>query len=436
MIKSNKWLLILALLLIAGRLTAGEDVRQQTQDSLARNESASMLQDAERAREEAEVARHEATRVAETARMISEKQAQLARTVSGNVQQDTEDMHRAQEAQQAEVARARAELSRAHRELREASREVAQAHRALSRSDRNVEIHTEINLGDRAVIGVVLGRPTEDGVKLIGVSPDGPAERAGLQPGDVLESIRGEDLTGDEDSRHSVIQVMREVSDGEELAIVANRNGQSLEFKVTAEQREPRGWQSVVRIEENFEDLDAPDTPNVVVHSFETPEIDEVALAAEIAELSERIEATTNMFVIGDDEYAQEWEIKQFSDMGSQAMNVANMWFGMPQAHGLELTSINEGLGSYFDTDRGVLVIKAREGNAYQLASGDVILSVDSIEVSSPSDLIRALREVEPGDEISIEIMRDRKNRNLSVTVTENRLGHRWESPGFSPGEH
>jgi len=425
MIKSYKRLLILALLLIAGTLTAGEDVRQQSQDSQARNESASMLQDAEKAREEAEVARQEATRVAETARKISEKQAQLARTASGNVQQDTEDMHRAQEAEQAEVARARAELSRAHRELREASREVAQAHRALSRSVWDVEIDAETNFGDRAVIGVVLGRPTEDGVKLIGVSPDGPAERAGLQPGDVLESIRGEDLTGDEDSRQSVIQVMREVSDGEELLVIANRDGQTLEFRVTAEQREPRSWHSVMSVEEIIEDPEFPHSSSVISRSFEVPEIDEVALAAEIAELSERIEATSNLFVIHDGEQVQEWEITQFSDIGSQAMSEANIWFDLPQAHGLELVSINAGLGAYFETDRGVLVIRARENNSYQLVSGDVILSIDLTEVNNPSDVIRALRDVEPGGAIKIEIKRDRKSRSLSVTVPENRLGQR-----------
>lgn len=409
MIKSHKWLLIPALLMMAGALTASEAASQQSRDSVARNEAASMLQDAERAREEAEVARQEAARVAETARMISERQAQLARNVSGRARQDTEELHRAHEAERAEVSRARAELSRAHRELREASREVAQAHRALSHSSRDIEINTETNLGDRAVIGVVLGRPTENGVELIGVSPDGPAERAGLQPGDVLESIRGEDLTGDEDSRHSVIQVMREVSDGEELLVIANRDGQSLEFRVTAEQREPRGWHSVLRIEE----------------VIEVPEIDEVALAAEIAELSARIEATSNVFVHSDGEHVQEWEITQFSDIGSQAMSEANVWFDLPQAHGLELVSINAGLGAYFETDRGVLVIRARENNAYQLASGDVILSVDSTDVNSPSDLIRALRDVEPGGAITIEIKRDRKSRSLSVTVPENRLGLR-----------
>ena len=107
--------------------------------------------------------------------------------------------------------------------------------------------------------------------------------------------------------------------------------------------------------------------------------------------------------------------------MGNFALHDANGWFGLPMAQGLQLAEIDPGLGEYFKTDRGVLVLKANTDNDLQLESGDVILQVGNKEVNSPAEFMRALRDFQPGDELEMDIKRQRKDRTLKTVMPENR---------------
>ena len=405
--KLSMILLIPALLLLASAHALGEETTQSEQEALQRLEYQTMREEAERARQEAQVARQGALKAAELARETARINAEIVRETSRH----GADLQK-RELQKEELVRTREALRKTHEELRGATREVARAHRDLARAGDKREIIRHVNLGDRAVIGVVLGSESDNGVEIIGVSPDGPAERAGLEQGDILVSIQDIVLADSDAARESVFEIMSDVDDQEELAVVVERDGVSSEYTVTAEIREPRGWQSMIRIAEVEAVAAVPGDRHVIIERIEIPEIDEEAIAAQVTELTQHLEH-------------YEFDHEEFSEFGEHAMSEANAWFGLPRAHGLELTSINEGLGAYFKTDRGVLVIKATEDNAYGLESGDVILSIDSTAVNSPSDMLRALRDVEPGSEIDIGIKRNRRDKTLSVVVPENRLGFR-----------
>jgi len=397
----------------------------------AQREAQAMLEDAERARVQAEQARAEASRVAKQAREIARLEAAAARQETAAARQEAARQASRARAEQQEMERVRDELSRAHRELREASREIASAHRALARKEGQLRVVRQLNLGDRAVIGVILGSESTEGVQIIGVSPNGPAERAGLQAGDTVVSIRGESLGRDNGARGREIlfSIMDDVESGETIALEVARDGELLDFEVTAERREPSSWQTMIRIPE------LADSPEVVIEDIEIPEIDEAALNERIRELNEELKVHKLVHVSpsGEDVEIEEHfllpetfdvEIDEFSELAGDALREADIWFGLRATRGLRLARINPALGAYFATDRGILVLEARNDNAYLLESGDVILEVDGRPVNDPTDLLRALREIEPGSQIEMAIKRHGDDQTLSVTMPENRLGH------------
>jgi C-terminal processing protease CtpA/Prc len=414
-----------------------------------------MLEEAERARIEAESARAEARKAAEQAREVARQRAEVDREQALERQAEASEEQRAamreqareRERQNEEMERVREELSRAHRELREASREIAQAHRALARTATQHRVIRHVNLGDRAVLGIVLGKETAAGVEIIGVSPDGPAERAGLLAGDLMVSVHGETLGGEDKGRETLFRVMDEIQPGQEVSVVVERDGTAQSYEITAEQREPSSWQTLIRIPEPPEVVGAEDVPHIIIEDIEIPQVDEMALKARIKTLNDELQTRQFLFVSPDGEEIEfeedfvlpedfDIEIEEFSGLAGHALKEANVWFGLPHAQGLELVKINEGLGVYFETDRGVLVVNARENNAYQLESGDVVLEIDSRAVNSPTDVMRALREIEPGSTLEIVIKRGGEDQILSVVMPESRLGYSWNTDFHVESSH
>ena len=327
----------------------------------------------------------------------------------------------------------RRELSAVQEELRRASREVVRAHRDLERLHRKAPSVTTVRMGSKAVIGVVLGDSNDAGVQILGVSPDGPSERAGIEQGDIIVSVMGEELAGsdDADAGKVLLEVMQGVKPGDELDITVLRDGSEQSCNVTAEAREPIGWTSRIRLPS------APMAPGESITSeeiIEVPEIDRTALAEKMQRLQEDLER--KRIVIsrsGEHEVhvsPEGWEFnyETLSDIGEEALYSANVWLGMPMTRGLELAEVDENLGDYFKADHGVLVLKAAKDNELQLMSGDVVLTVAGNRVDKPADLMRELRELESGATLELEIMRKRKSKTIEVVLPE-----RVKEFGFVP---
>jgi hypothetical protein len=85
----------------------------------------------------------------------------------------------------------------------------------------------------------------------------------------------------------------------------------------------------------------------------------------------------------------------------------------------LELVSLTPQLGSYFGTDKGVLVVRAPKEDGFKLEDGDVILAIDGREPTSGSHATRILSSYQPGEKISLKLMRQHKTVVVETTLPE-----------------
>lgn len=77
------------------------------------------------------------------------------------------------------------------------------------------------------------GLKGEKGVIISGVLRNGPAEKAGLEPGDVIKQINNKEM----ESVHAALNAIAQTQPNESLTINGIRNGKSLEIKVTVAER-------------------------------------------------------------------------------------------------------------------------------------------------------------------------------------------------------
>jgi len=83
----------------------------------------------------------------------------------------------------------------------------------------------------------------------------------------------------------------------------------------------------------------------------------------------------------------------------------------------MELATLTPRLGSYFGTDRGVLVVRAPADRALQLEDGDVILAIDGRQPTSGSHATRILGSYQPGEKVRLRILREHKTLEVEATL-------------------
>jgi C-terminal processing protease CtpA/Prc len=264
----------------------------------------------------------------------------------------------------------------AERRMAEAARQMAEmtAHRLPQLAE--VERHFEFISDDRPRLGVTIGGEGEgpvDGVPVLAVTPGSAADDAGLRAGDLITSVNDESLgaSNPEAASERLLDFMRGVETGDTLALEYTRDGKTGSVEVEPKPVEAR----VLAFSSNGRGFQMPSSPNIAV----VPGVPNAV-------------AAPNRFVF-------EWHSNGWGDM--------------------ELVELNEGLGKYFGTDDGLLVVNAPEAASWQLEDGDVIQKIDGREPTSVRHALRILSSYQSGESLKIDIMRDKKRRTLSIDMPD-----------------
>lgn len=282
------------------------------------------------------------------------------------------------------IADARAQMREAQRQLAEASRKVAEL--SMNAGEEAARVHMLRYLGDpkRAVIGVILGEGGRDGVRVEGVTPGGPADKAGLRSGDIIHSVRGASITGERPAQ-TLREALKGLQQGDQVEIGYLRGQQRLSAQVQAERQGEL----------------AGGGPRAYWFSHDGGSPLPESFGADVEAIVERA----------------------LGEAGDRFVFSTRVGAG-----GLRLSSLNPELGRYFGVSEGVLVLEV-DGEEYQgLQSGDVILEVDGAAVASPREALRALRRFEPGQPGEVKIQRDRVAQLARVT-SSNKARHNFAPP-------
>jgi C-terminal processing protease CtpA/Prc len=99
-----------------------------------------------------------------------------------------------------------------------------------------------------------------------------------------------------------------------------------------------------------------------------------------------------------------------------QFMNNDRPWIG------IHMQDLNPQMAEYFKVEHGVLITEVTEDSPAErskLKAGDVIITWEKRQIEDTKDLLKRLDKSEPGDEVTLTIMRNGKKKKKKITPVE-----------------
>ena len=293
---------------------------------------------------------------------------------AGQATAQTDDEERMREMEAREVAMEE-KLRAAEARMEEAAREIAVI--TKERLPRVARIEQRFAMSSKPRLGVTIETSDDsspvEGVTIVGVTPGSAASDAGLRSGDILTAVNDEALSAEscKEANMRLLDFMKGVEEGDVLTVEYLRDAKVGSVEVEPRVVEDSSYAWIGRDGRNFTVPAAPFAP----------------------EMAERFK-----------------------------MDFVFPWAGTGLGD-LELVELNEGLGRYFGTDKGLLVVAAPKSDAFDLRDGDVIQSIDGREPKDVRHALRILSSYQSGEKLELGVMRDKKKVTIDVEIPADHHG-------------
>ena len=241
--------------------------------------------------------------------------------------------------------------------------------------------------GDGGYLGVQTAEVTKDnftkyglkevrGVAVEKVVEGSPAEKAGIQVGDVIVRFNNDEVT----SVRKLTRLLGEVSPDHQAKVTVIRSGSERELTATV------GKRPMPKFDEGAFTWTAPHGQFPPLPDFhKMPKIDAMP------------------------------KFEQFPPVAPEHFVFRA---GSGRRIGVGVTTLTKQLSDHFGVTSGVMINEVRPDSAAAkagLKAGDIIVEVEGKEVKGEGDLIRAIHEKKEGD-VSLTIIRDRNRQVIRVT--------------------
>jgi S1-C subfamily serine protease len=259
----------------------------------------------------------------------------------------------------------RMELRQAREAMQEAAREVAR----ISIQMRG-QVEGGMVTGRGAWLGITIS-DAEDGVRVDGVTPDGPADQSGIETGDVIIAMDGAELSGDFPSELLIAQIQN-FAPGDIVPLTLVRN----------------------EIEQNIEIVSQELRREMFGHRPLPPGIKSRFLSRFFKRNVRNVRGETG--VDPKSRFDSRWNGYLWND--------------------LELVELTPDLASYFGVNTGILVVRA-PSNVTEMLDGDVILEIGTRIPLDTEHAWRVLKSFQEGENLEIIVMRDQRRQTLEIQL-------------------